>query len=82
MSQKDDLLPCPFCFGSGLHWVPGDLAEHPRLDAAGSLSVVRTADDWFAVKCSGCYAMGPRVKATKAAACGRAIEAWNRRTLA
>jgi hypothetical protein len=81
MSDHKQPNPCPFCGATGLGFVPGDISEHPELDAEGMLNVCRTAADWFAVQCVGCYAMGPRVKASKATAYAKAIDAWNGRTL-
>lgn len=76
-------LPCPFCGGAGLRHVPRELdgGERPALDLDGALFVSVTGDGWYAVRCSDCYAMGPRVHATRASGCAKAIEAWNGRTI-
>jgi len=78
-----DVMPCPFCGGSGLRHVPRELdgADRPALDIDGALSVSVTGDGWYAVRCGDCCAMGPRVRATRAKGCGKALDAWNRRTI-
>ena len=73
-------MPCPFCFGSGLRAVPYGLPASVPLVADGDLTISQTGEDWYCVRCT-CSVMGPRVKATKAKACEKAITAWNRRTL-
>ena len=75
------VMPCPFCGGSGLRAVPYELNsyDHPPLEVDGALTVSITGDGWYAVRCGDCYAMGPRVKATRAKGVSKAVEAWNKR---
>ena len=72
-------MPCPFCGGSGLRHVPYEITNHPQLVLDGALGISVTGDGWYCVRCADCYTMGPRVKASKANACDRAIGAWNKR---
>lgn len=74
-------LPCPFCGASGLGYVPYETIEHPPLDAGGALTLTITGDGWYCIRCSDCGAGGPRVRATRAKGCERAVEAWNGRTI-
>lgn len=82
MSKHAQPDPCPFCGSGGLAHVPYPAQmEHPELDLEGALNICVTGDGWYAVQCVGCYAMGPRIKASKVNGCVKAIEAWNRRNL-
>jgi hypothetical protein len=83
VSEIAEPIPCPFCGGSGLKYIPYDLKayDHPPLVVDGPLNVCVTGEGWYCVQCVDCYAMGPRVKATKAQAVTKAIDAWNGRTL-
>lgn len=64
-----------------MRFVPYGITEHPPLVADGPLNICQPGDGWYCVQCVDCYAMGPRVKATKAKACEKAIAAWNKRTI-
>ena len=79
--MSDGPIPCPFCGGSGLHYVPREIADHPPLDLDGDLSICQTGERWWCVQCGCCGATGPRVWAGRDKACPKAIAAWNRRTL-
>ena len=76
-----EISPCPFCGASGLGSVLGGLSYDGTLDLDGGLGMVRTGENWYAVRCRECEAAGPRVRASRAKAVEKAIAAWNRRTI-
>lgn len=79
--MSDGPTPCPFCGGSGLHYVPMEIADHLPLDRDGDLSMCHPGGSWWCIQCGRCGAMGPRVWAGSDKACSRVISAWNRRTI-
>lgn len=90
MTTTDELLPCPFCGGSG--YIGHDLAEPyvegiPK-DPEGDLHISIADCGWYYVYCIGCDMKGPKVKgpvnwATNPESTKRgissAIHAWNKR---
>ena len=75
-----EISPCPFCGASGLAYVLR-LPYDGALDLDGGLGMVKTGEDWYAIRCRDCDAEGPRVKAAKGKAVEKAVKAWNRRTI-
>ena len=86
-----ELLPCPFCGGSG--YIGKDLAEpycDLKRDVDGDLHISIADNGWYYVYCIGCDTKGPKVKGpvnwairpvTTSRAIAATIDAWNRRAV-
>lgn len=74
-----DLKPCPFCHATGLGYVVADAGSMYKLDPDGCLGIDQPGPGWWHVRCRECDATGPKVKATRANAVEKSVEAWNGR---